>query len=928
MLHRRVPSFTLRPLAVAALLALGALHAPLRADVTTLGNVSTGPANLPIGPGDTDLGNNGLYAGSGSYGRLDVGGGSLLRTGSLILGSGPAGDGSGWAFLDGVGSRIELTGDGFSSSVLNRFEVGGWGLGAMTISGGAVLDGRANAAACLGLNHYCNNFIANAAGSTGSFTVTGAGSAASFLRGFVVGGLAVFRPPIDSFTFGTPGGTSSGTVKVLDGASLTTDGASLGVGPGGSSPTGSERSFADVTIDGPGSVWRVTGGTLENHGGFFSLGTHRNAWATVAIRNGGQLLIEGRNGLFSSVGLSTGGGRSDMLVSGAGSNILFTGDAGVLNIGRGMASSSANLQIEAGGHASGMFYVGVGRDGAQGQLSVTGTGSKLLVNGTTSAAANGTASAAGMDIGRNGGYGQVTISAGGRIHMLADQGLPGLSLNLGRDANSAGTLNIQGAGSVLLMESVSVLPGGGPGEAPNPVMRVGRDGNGTLNITGGGKLLQQGGAVSTPADRRSNSLIIGGFNDTTPGGRGIAAVSGAGSEIRLTGMDTFVGVGIGPQSSGQLSVLDGGSVSAIGASVGRSGGVGVLKVDNAGLTLSGQQTAGNQSGGFLTIGTGGGIGVASIDHGSLVTLSNMGSSGAGLSLGGSGAFAGGEGSLTVAGGSTILIESQPGVGGVTIGREGSGFMRMRGASVLSNAGGNLLLGRFAGSDGTLIVSEGSSVTTGWVGVGRQKLADGSNTDGGTGTLILIDSTLTADDIVIGSKGFLCGTGTITGNVVNHGIFCPGNSPGLLRLDGDFSAMAGSRMILEVEADGTGGFKTDQVIFGNAVDLGGLQIEFRFLGATDPNAFQASGGFEIETFLGRDDGAGGMLALDDASFQAVQFSAQAEAYVISGFSFSAADGAVFSAQPVPEPQSWAMLLLGLAGLALGARRQRRGALARG
>ncbi|MCU7371422.1 PEP-CTERM sorting domain-containing protein [Paucibacter sp. O1-1] len=918
MQHCRVPS-TLRPLAVAALLVLG-VQAPLRADITTLGTVSTGPLNLPIGPGDTDLGNIGLYVGSSAYGRLDVGGGSLLRTGSLLLGPGSNGDGSGWAYLDGAGSRIELTGDGFSDSVLNRFEVGAWGLGAMTISGGAVLDGRANAAACLGANHFCNSFIGNAAGSTGRFTVTGAGSSASFLRGFIVGGLAVFRPPIDGFTFGTPGASSSGTVKVLDGASLLTDSATLGVGPGGSSPLGSERSFADALIDGAGSVWRISGGTLENTGGFFALGTHRNSWASVAIRNGGQLLIEGRDGLYNSVGLSTGGGRSDMIVSGAGSNILFTGDAGVLNIGRSGASGSGNLVIEAGGRASGMFYVGVGRDGTLGQLSVQGAGSELLVNGRASAAANGSAALAGLDIGRNGGYGQVTVGAGGRIHLLAEQGLPGLSLNLGRDANSAGTLNIHGPGSVLLMESISVLPGGGPGEAPNPVMRVGRDGSGTLNISDGGKLLLQGGAVSTPADRRSTSLIIGGFNDNTPGGHGIATVSGAGSEIRLSGTDTFIGVGIGPQSSGQLSINNQALVSAIGLGVGRSGGVGVLKLDGGQLLLSGQQTAGNLSGGFLTVGTGAGIGVASIDKGSLVTLSNMGSAGAGLSLGGSGAFPGGEGSLALAGASRIVVEAQPGLGAVTIGREGSGFMRMRGASELDNAGGNLYLGRFSGSDGTLIVSEGSSVTAGWVGVGRNKTATG-DADGGTATMVLIDSTLTAQDIVIGSKGFLCGTGSISGNVVNHGIFCPGNSPGTLNLNGDFSAMSGSRMILEVEDDGMGGYLTDVVVFGGAVALGAMAVEFRFLGATNPAAFQSSGRFDIDTFLGRSDGAGGMVALADQSFAGVQFSAQADAYVISNFSFSAADGAAFSAQPVPEPQTWAMLLLGLLGLVLGTRRQR-------
>ena len=58
---------------------------------------------------------------------------------------------------------------------------------------------------------------------------------------------------------------------------------------------------------------------------------------------------------------------------------------------------------------------------------------------------------------------------------------------------------------------------------------------------------------------------------------------------------------------------------------GRSGGVGVLKVDNATLNFSGQQSAGNQSGAFFVIGSGGtGIGVATLANGSVVNLSNMG----------------------------------------------------------------------------------------------------------------------------------------------------------------------------------------------------------------------------------------------------------------------------------------------------------------
>ena len=103
---------------------------------------------------------------------------------------------------------------------------------------------------------------------------------------------------------------------------------------------------------------------------------------------------------------------------------------------------------------------------------------------------------------------------------------------IGRDAASSDALTIAGAGSVVSLSAASVVPGGGATEAFNPFVRVGRDGNGTLNITGGGKLLMDGQAISTVAASRDTSLYIGGTGDNTVGGKGIALVTGAGSEIR------------------------------------------------------------------------------------------------------------------------------------------------------------------------------------------------------------------------------------------------------------------------------------------------------------------------------------------------------------------------------------------------------------
>lgn len=892
--------------AVAALALVCASQAG--AAVTPSGAVNAWPGNPAIGPGDTDLGNVGLFVGNGAAGSLAVDAASFLRTGSLLIGPSGAGNGDGVVTLSGVGTRVELVGDGFSDGVINRLGVGEWGRGALTVSGGAVLDGRANANACLGANHYCNNFIGNAAGSDGSFTVTGAGSQASFLRGFYVGGLAVFRPPVDGFTFGTPGGTTQGRVSVLDGGRLVTEGASMGQGPGGGSPTGSERSFAEMTIRGAGSTWVVTEGVLEARDAFFNMAQHRNAWATTTIDQGGRLQLEGSDTRYSGVGVGW-GGRADMVLRDAGSLLTFTQRNAVLHVGRS-SGSTGTLEVLTGAAITQVSYAGIGRDGGFGTLSVDGAGSLLSLTNNFTAAANGATGTATMDIGRNGGTGVVNVRNGGRIEVLTTLATTnGNGFSLGRDAASSGTMNIGSAG-VVQVSAASVVPGGGPGEAWNPLVRIGRDGSGNLNITGGGQLLIHGGAVSTPVDPRGTSLYVGGTSSNAPGGKGIASVSGAGSLISVTGSDAYLAVGIGPGSTGQLSVSNQAQVVSTIMNIGRAG-VGVLMVDNARIDLSGQYIGSGQFGAAISIGNLGGIGTASFSNGAVMRIENLGSSGASLNLGGTIPNPLGDGSLTLSSGSRVEVVTAPGLATVSVGRDGSGLLRMKGGSSLDLGDGSLYVGRLAGGDGTVVATEGSTIRAGWVGVGRDKTDTGS-VDGGTGTMVLNGATLVADQIVIGTNGYLGGSaGSIVANqVTNYGIFSPGSSPGTFTVDASFSAALGSRLILEVAFE-NGQFVTDRVNFmqGRALDLGALNVEFRFLGDTSPDLFQASGGFVIDTFLAQQDAGGELSGLAPEVFQQVQFSASAEAYRFDSFSFSAESGAVFSATPVPEPAVWLLLLTG-------------------
>lgn len=939
---RMFPGFhARRAVALAAFAAVCTTSA--QATVTATGDFSTTPG-VVLGPGDavhpsgtawigiSGVGNN------GGVGSLAVDSGSFLSLARLSIGANSAGIGTG--LVTGSGTRVLLLGDGVGLQN-QRLLVGDWGTaGTLTVSAGALLDTRGNQAPCLLAFHFCDSFVGAAAGTTAVLDVTGNGTRVNIGQNLFVAhpGLAVQH--LDGYTYGVPGGTTRGTVNVGDGAVLSTDRATVGTRHWSTNATGFERNLAEVNVSGAGSRWVVTGGqTVLNHatgqvgeaGASIGTANDSNAWATLNVSNGGVIEIQGTNDVYNFVNLTNGGtsrsglagGRTDMVITGAGSQLLFTSQAGILQVGR--ARGTATLLVSDGGSVDGGYYLSVGRDSATGVLTIDGPGSFVRLNNWVNATANATGAINALaQIGRA-GTGTVNVTNGGQLVLEGRQFLTGgMALQLGMEAASSGTLNIDGGGSLVKLQSFSAVADGGPTEARNPHVSVGRDGNGVLNISNGGKLVLDGGGVSTPTDRRSTSFYVGGFSDSAIGGKGIATVSGAGSEIRVSGADSFIGVGVGAQASGQLTVSNRAEVNGMGIAVGRSGGVGVLKVDNATLNFSGQQTAGNLSGAFFVIGSGGtGIGVATLANGTVVNLNNMGSAGAGVSIGGSGAFAGGEGSLTLTGGSRIAIQSQPGLNSFTVGREGSGFLRLRGASSIDQVDGVMQVGRDSGSDGTVILSEGSSITAGWLGVGAAKTATGDR-DGGTGTFVLINSTLTAGQIVIGTNGFLGGTGSINGLVTNRGIFAPGNSPGRLEINGGFVAEAGSRLILEVESDGLGGFRTDELVFnaGQPLDLTGLNIEFRFLGATDPTAFRQSGRFDTDTFfqVAAADGTVGVLA--PSFFTDVTYEASAEGYTISNFSFDAATGAGnFTAAAVPEPTTSALLLAGLLGLGWLARRRR-------
>ncbi|MEO8836771.1 MAG: PEP-CTERM sorting domain-containing protein, partial [Caldimonas sp.] len=465
-------------------------------------------------------------------------------------------------------------------------------------------------------------------------------------------------------------------------------------------------------------------------------------------------------------------------------------------------------------------------------------------------------------------------------------------------------------------------------------VNVGATGSATVGSTAGSNgTLTVGGGSSVTA----NVIGIGGNSDSAAGGDGTAVVTGAGSTLNANGANAFLSVGRG--GSGSLSVSDGGALNATIVSVGRAdGGFGTLTVDAAAINLSGQQTAGSLSGAALTIGSLGGTGLATIRNGSVVTISNPGSAGVSFNVGGTPVSPGGSGVLNVSN-SQVNLTAAPGQATVRIGHDGNGIATFTGSTMnvgnptASGADGVLVVAGQPGSTGTLTLNNAGEVRTvvnaGYVGVGATQSGPG-----GTGTLTLNNSTLNTTTFELGARGLLSGDGGVinaSGDVIIGGTISPGNSPGRVTIDCNLITLPGSMLILDILGSGAD-FAVDHLRIGNdsTFDLHALHIVFNFLGSTDPNAFAASGGFNLDNFLqsldlatGAVTGLSSVFASDQTWADIVNpagITAVSSAYDISDLRLQP-DGTVnVVAAPVPEPSTWAMLALGLMALSGMARRR--------
>jgi len=640
-----------------------------------------------------------------------------------------------------------------------------------------------------GAIHTTNSFLGVNPGSTGTATVTGAGSLWDTSL-IIVGN----------------GGT--GLLTVEDGGQVSSYYGYLG---------NNLRSTGTATVTGAGSFWD---NTTELYVGYSGTGV-------LNVEDGGQVSSDNSYlGRYSGSGTATvkGAGSSwdsthDLFIGYRGTGVLnvedggqvsslhgylgfdagSTGTATVTGAGSSWDSTSAVyvgysgtgvLNVEDGGQVSSNYGSLGSYSGSAGTATVTGAGSSW--------------DSTGLDVGGS-GTGLLNVEDGGQVSSTVGY--------LGYYAGSTGTATVTGAGSAW--DSTSAL-------------NVGNGGTGVLNVEDGGQVSSGNGYIGRLTNATGTATVTGtgsswdnagelqiglvgiGVLNVEDGGQVSSGLGILGYSPSATGTATVTGGGsawdstanllIGLGGTGGLNVEDGGQVSNSFGYVGYSfGATGTATVTGAGSSWTNASglVVGSDGSGTLTIADGG---VVNVDGGTgSVTVGNNSWSSGTINIGAA------AGDAATAAGTLNARMLQFGFGTSTLVFNHTG---MPGGTALSFEPEIAGMGAIEHLAGTTILTGDSSI------FGGTTMVSGGN--------LLLGSGATLAGIVnVGASGALGGSGTLTGAVSVDGTLSAGNGVGTLTFTDNLTLNAGSNAEFELNSPRIiGGTGNDLVAVAGTLTQGG------------------------------------------------------------------------------------------------------------
>jgi T5SS/PEP-CTERM-associated repeat protein len=449
--------------------------------------------------------------------------------------------------------------------------------------------------------------------------------------------------------------------------------------------------------------------------------------ADLTLGAGGIQVGEGDSVLrvMSGATITSEGGASGLLVDGgtvwvggAGSTLAVTGTDSTLRVG-GSGAVVPEMQVFDGGLVGALKIVVGGGAEAAGHILVDDA--KLVASNDYGLFSGGDAGKAGAVNVGVGGAGTLSIISGGSLEIrpassgdIDHTGTHGAILQVGLGGGT-GHVTVEDAGSTITVSS------------PGATVQVGVDGNGTLIVTGG--------------------------------------------SLAVSGDDNLFGVGQQSSGTGNVTVDQGGSITALTAVIGQNGAGTVTLTNSATMLISNDSgnisddplTEGDEGeyAGFVTVGqANGSLGILNVLGGALLTIRDGGAaesggptnySGAGMTIG---AEIGSTGQVTVIGDagadltSEILISETGsstwpsltvgslGQGSLTIGQRGLVTLEGNNAQVVVSS---LTAEGYAPVQSSITVQNGGNLklhgTDTYFTIGSWYDADGLVTVDGTGSLI-------------------------------------------------------------------------------------------------------------------------------------------------------------------------------------------------
>lgn len=194
-------------------------------------------------------------------------------------------------------------------------------------------------------------------------------------------------------------------------------------------------------------------------------------------------------------------------------------------------------------------------------------------------------------------------------------------------------------------------------------------------------------------------------------------------------------------------------------------------------------------------------------------------------------------------------------GGVILGDDGFSGVSNHGDGIFEMSGDSLIDVNYFHNSGQARIGENAEINL------SHEYFQSSATPSHRGTTV--NGTLRANTVEIYS-GILQGSGSIIGDVTifDGATLAPGNSPGTLFIDGDFTLEEGANIILEIVEDGLGGYLYDELSVSGVLNLLG-DIKFYLGEGLDVSVFETTAPEEDPEFSITDffrDGTGNLFTL--------------------------------------------------------------------